>query len=119
MTLGSFYRSAAAFPKPEMRAMTKARHVKQDASAERLARAEVRKRDHARCRIPGCTDRAVHLHHIVYRSRSKRLRWRTINLVSLCVSHHRLVHAGEIKIAGNADDEIIVTGNVNLLRFRL
>lgn len=41
------------------------------------------------------------------------------NLCSLCVDHHALVHAGEIQISGNADEEIIVTGNVDALRFRL
>lgn len=41
------------------------------------------------------------------------------NLVSLCHEHHQLRHAGVIHISGNADDEIIVTGDVDRLRFRL
>lgn len=52
-------------------------------------------------------------------SKSKRLRWDSRNLVSLCVDHHRLEHAGVISISGNADDEIIVTGDTDLLKFRL
>ncbi len=113
------YYQECAIPKPEPRIMTKARRDKLDARDERAAREIVRKRDHGKCRIPGCTDRAVHLHHIVYRSKSKRLRWNPANLVSLCVEHHALEHAGEITISGNADDEIIVTGDIEKLRFRL
>lgn len=118
VSLGDYYRSAP-IPKPESRAFTKKRRDKLDAKDERAAREIVRKRDHGRCRIPGCTERAVHLHHIVYRSKSKRLRWLPANLVSLCQSHHQLEHSGDITISGNADDEIIVTGDVDKLRFRL
>lgn len=99
--------------------MTKKRREKQDAKNERACREITRKRDLGKCRIPGCIDRAVHLHHIVYRSQSKRLRWATQNCVWLCLDHHRLEHAGEIAVSGNADDEIIVTGNIDLLKFRL
>jgi 5-methylcytosine-specific restriction endonuclease McrA len=116
--LGEYYRRAG-IPKPEPRCLTKKRREKVDARDARDARAEVRRRDHGRCRIPNCHERAMHLHHIVYRSKSKRLRWDPRNLVSLCVDHHRLEHAGEITISGNADDEIIVTGNTDLLKFRL
>jgi len=117
-TLGQFYRSCA-IPKPEPRAVTKKRREKLDAKAERAAREIVRARDKGKCRIPGCSERAVHLHHIVYRSKSKARRWDPSNLVSLCPSHHSLEHAGEITISGDADHEIIVTGNVEALRFRL
>lgn len=118
MSLGEFYRNCG-IPKPEPRCVTKKRAEKVDAKNERAAREIVRKRDHGKCRIPGCTERAVHLHHIVYRSKSKALRWDPRNLVSLCVDHHRLEHAGEIQISGDADGELIITGNVDLLRFRL
>ncbi len=114
----SYYQDCA-IPKPEPRIITKTRRAKMDAKDERAAREIVRKRDHGKCRIPGCTERAVHLHHIVYRSKSKRLRWDPRNLVSLCVEHHGLEHAGEITISGNADEEIIVTGDIEKLRFRL
>jgi 5-methylcytosine-specific restriction endonuclease McrA len=118
MSLGDFYRTCG-IPKPEPRCVTKKRRDKVDAKDERTCREITRKRDKGKCRIPGCKEAAVHLHHIVYRSKSKRLRWRTENCVWLCVDHHRLEHAGEITIAGNADDEIIITGNVGALRFRL
>jgi 5-methylcytosine-specific restriction endonuclease McrA len=111
--------SRSAIPKGEPRVVTKARKQKQDAKAERAAREIVRKRDGGKCRIPGCFERATELHHIVYRSRSKGLKWAPANLVSLCGDHHRLEHAGVISIRGNADEEIEITGDVNRLRFRL
>jgi 5-methylcytosine-specific restriction endonuclease McrA len=113
-----YYRTCA-IPKPEPRCVSKARKQKLDAKAERACREIVRGRDKGRCRIPNCNERAVHLHHIVYRSKSKALRWVPGNLVSLCVEHHRLEHAGVITISGNADEEIVVTGDIDRLRFRL
>jgi len=108
-----------AIPKPEPRCVTKKRAEKIDARDERACREIVRKRDHGKCRIPGCLERSTEAHHIVYRSKSKARRWDPANLVSLCQDHHRLQHAGIISIAGNADDEIVVTGDVDRLRFRL
>ena len=105
--------------KPEPRVVTKKRRDKWDAKAERAAREIVRARDKGRCRIPNCHERAVHVHHIVYRSKSKRLRWIPSNLVSLCQSHHQLEHAHVIQISGDGDNEIIVTGDVDRLKFRL
>ena len=118
MTLGDFYRTCA-IPKPEPRIVTKTRRAKQDAQNERAAREIVRARDHGRCRIPNCRERATELHHIVYRSQSKRRRWMPENLLSLCHDHHALEHAGVISISGNADAEIVITGDVDRLRFRL
>lgn len=117
-TLGDYYRNAP-IAKPEPRCVTKKRAQKLDAKDERACREIVRARDKGRCRIPNCSERAVHLHHIVYRSKSKRLRWDPRNLVSLCADHHALEHAGEITISGDADQEIVVTGDVDKLRFRL
>ncbi len=118
MALGDFYRTCA-IPKPEPRAVTKKRAEKEDARDERQCREQTRRRDKGRCRIPGCSERATELHHITYRSKSKRLRWQTGNCVWLCVEHHRLEHSGDITITGDADTEIIVEGNPDLLRFRL
>ena len=119
MSESTDYYRTCAIAKPEPRCVAKRRAQKDDAKDERGARAAVRSRDQGRCRIPNCHERSVHLHHIVYRSKSKRLRWRTENLVSLCADHHALEHAGVITISGNADEEIIVTGDVDRLRFRL
>lgn len=111
--------SRLAYPKAELRAVVKKRKQKMDAKNERACREITRQRDGGRCRIPGCSERAQHLHHIVYRSQSSRRRWHTGNCCWLCVEHHRLVHASVIHISGDADAEIIVTGDVDRLRFRL
>jgi 5-methylcytosine-specific restriction endonuclease McrA len=116
--MDDYYRTCA-IPKPEPRCITKRRREKVDARDERACRAIVRKRDLGRCRIPGCIERATEAHHIVYRSRSRARRWDPANLLLLCQDHHRLRHAGVIQISGNADEEIIVTGDLDALRFRL
>lgn len=108
-----------AIEKPEPRCVSKRRAEKQDARQERIARESTRQRDKGSCRIPGCTERATELHHIVARSQSKKKRWLTSNLVWLCHDHHRLRHANVIQISGNADEELIVTGDLNALKFRL
>jgi 5-methylcytosine-specific restriction endonuclease McrA len=113
-----YYRTCA-IPKPEPRVVTKTRRAKLDAKDERAAREIVRKRDGGKCRIPGCLERATELHHLVYRSKSRGLRWHPANLVPLCREHHQLEHAGVIQISGNADEEIVITGDVNRLKFRL
>lgn len=111
--------SMLKFAKPEPRCVLKRRAEKFDQKQERACREITRARDKGKCRIPGCTEHATELHHIVPRSQSKRKRWLTSNCVWLCTDHHRLRHAGVIQISGNADEEIIVTGDVNRLRFRL
>ena len=58
---------------------------------ERLRRA-VHARDHGRCRIPGCTARATQIHHIRHWANGGDTCLR--NLISLCDSHHWLVHEG-------------------------
>lgn len=113
------YYQTCAIPKGELRAVTKRRQEKLAAKNERACRELTRRRDKGRCRIPNCNEPAQHLHHIVYRSKSKKNQWATERCVWLCVDHHRLEHAGEITISGNADQEIIVEGNTELLKFRL
>lgn len=113
------YYTTCAIPKPEPRCLTKKRRQKMDAKNERACREITRKRDKGRCRIPGCIERAQHWCHIQARSLSKARRFDTANTLWLCADHHRLQHAGDITISGNADEEIIVTGNIDLLKFRL
>lgn len=108
-----------AHPKPEPRVVTKKRREKKDDQAERACRLAVQKRDKGHCVVPGCKDRGVHMHHVIYRSQSKRLRWATSNNCLLCLDHHQLEHAGAIQISGNADDELFITGNIDALKFRL
>jgi hypothetical protein len=61
----------------------------------------VRARDLERCRVPGCSRRAVHAHHVVPRSRGGSDEpW---NLVALCACHHlRGVHGGWLRVRGTA-----------------
>lgn len=117
--MSSDYYRSCALPKPEPRCVAKRRAEKFGQQQERAAREITRKRDKGKCRIPGCTERATELHHIVPRSHSKKRRWDTRNLVWLCTDHHRLRHAGVIQIGGDADREIEVTGDLDALRFRL
>ena len=60
--------SGLKFAKPEPRCIWKKREQKIDAKNERACRAITRKRDGGKCRIPGCTEYASELHHIVPRS---------------------------------------------------
>lgn len=105
------------FPKPEPRVYAKKAKKLDLLSQERICRDVVRKRDKGRCVVPDCKKRAQHMHHITYRSRGGK--WRSANICSLCPSHHSLVHAGRIHISGNADDELIITGDRKDLAFRL
>ena len=106
-------------PKGTPRAIEKARKKKRDAKDERACREIVRARDKGRCRIPNCNNRDVEMHHIVPRSRSSRLKWEPANNCLLCRDHHHLRHNGIIQISGNADDELVITGDVDRLKFRL
>ncbi len=106
-------------PKPEPRCVLKLRAKKWDTKNERACREITRKRDGGKCRIPGCKEHATELHHIVARAHSKKRRWDTRNVCWLCRSHHQLRHAGIISIGGDADRELIVTGDIDRLRFRL
>lgn len=111
------YYQTAPIPKPEIRAVTWKRRDKKDAQAERACRKVVKRRDDNRCVVPRCRAYGRHMHHIVYRSKSKGLRWATSNNCLLCTDHHRLEHAGAITIRGNADDgRLVITGEIDLLK---
>lgn len=110
------YYQTARFPKPEISAVALKRRDLKDAQAERACRKFVKRRDDNRCIIPRCRQYGQHLHHIVYRSKSRGLRWATSNNCLLCVDHHRLEHAGEITIRGNADRTLVITGDVDLVK---
>ena len=110
------YYQTARFPKPAIRAVTQKIRQLRDRQAERRCRTLTRLRDNGTCRIAGCRRSARHLHHLTYRSQTRRNRWATGRCLWLCVDHHRLVHAGEIRITGNADGRLTVTGDVDRLR---
>jgi hypothetical protein len=52
------------------------------------------------CRVPGC-DRArwLHIHHLVHWTAGGRTD--PDNLMALCTAHHRMVHLGALRIAGD------------------
>jgi len=87
------------------------------AQQERACQLAVRARDKGRCVVPGCRDAAKHLHHI--HARSLGGKWTSANVCSLCVKHHQLVHGRVIAIEGDADQELVITGDVKHLRFVL
>lgn len=111
--------SQLAHPKGELRVERKRQKRLSDEEQERDARKRVRLRDGRRCAVPGCREPGAHLHHIVYRSRSRALRWATANLCFLCPAHHAMEHAGRITISGNADEHLTITGDVEALKFKL
>jgi 5-methylcytosine-specific restriction endonuclease McrA len=106
-----------AFPKGQPRVVDRIQRKQELRAQERACRKAVKARDKGRCVVPGCKERSAHLHHIVYRSRGGK--WRSENVCSLCVTHHQMVHASMIRIEGNADSELVITGDVNKLRFKL
>ncbi len=58
-------------------------------------------REAGRCGNPRCTDLASHCHHIIFRSRGGRTRLE--NEVAVCTSCHALIHAGLLKVDGDAN----------------
>jgi hypothetical protein len=64
-------------------------------------------RDSYTCSYPGCSARAkLHPHHITYRSKfgskGQRECHSLSNITTVCVFHHRQLHAGVIGVHGNA-----------------
>jgi 5-methylcytosine-specific restriction endonuclease McrA len=65
-----------------------------------LRRAALR-RDHERCRVPGCSHATfLDLHHIVPRSEGGQHELE--NLITICGAHHRAAHLGKVLITGSA-----------------
>lgn len=105
------------FAKPEPRIVKKKEKQLAAAAQERACRLAVKKRDQGRCRVPGCRESGLHLHHIIYRSRGGK--WTTANCCLLCAIHHQLLHNGLIEVRGNADEELIIEGERKWLAFTL
>jgi hypothetical protein len=65
-------------------------------------RREVLERDPAgRCQVPGCSNRAVQVHHIVFRRHGGKDE--PSSLVGLCMPHHQMcLHVGYMNIRGQA-----------------
>jgi HNH endonuclease len=67
---------------------------------------KVRERDLGRCRMPGCSRKAVHAHHVDPRSHGGADA--PENLVALCACHHlRGIHGGYIRVRGRAPDRLV------------
>lgn len=113
--------SGLKFAKDEPRIVGKKRQKLDAASEERECRAFVKARDKGRCVVPGCkTPRdGIEMHHVIPRSRSRRLKWATSNNCLVCKTHHALRHAGKISITGDANGELLINGPREMLEFRL
>jgi hypothetical protein len=73
----------------------------------RATRRAVARRDKGCCQFPGCTNsRFTEIHHIIH--------WacggdhNLTNLTTLCGTHHRLVHEGGYRIAGNGNQPVFL-----------
>jgi hypothetical protein len=63
-------------------------------------RREVLRRDHHRCRAPGCAHATfVDVHHV--RTRADGGQHDPGNLITLCGAHHRAIHEGTLQIVGD------------------
>lgn len=109
--------SGLKFAKPEPRMVDRIRYKRDLAAQERACRKAVKARDKGHCVVPFCKARSHHLHHITFRSQGGK--WRTGNVCSLCLFHHRALHAGKIRIVGDADQELIITGDRRYLQVTL
>jgi hypothetical protein len=64
---------------------------------------KVRERDQGWCQVPGCSHRAVHSHHLDFRSHGGSDD--PENQVGLCAFHHlRCIHGGFLAVFGRAPD---------------
>lgn len=95
-----------ALPKPRKGTATRARRAKKRASDRTLAvnAATVRERDGNRCRVCHSSE-GVQVHHVVYRSRGGG--HATSKLACLCRICHEKVHAGTLRLSGNADASLV------------
>ena len=67
-------------------------------------RRRVLAREAGRCGNPRCGHLAEHCHHIVFRSRGGKTD--LANEVAVCTTCHALIHAGLLRVYGNAQDEL-------------
>jgi hypothetical protein len=64
---------------------------------------QVRERDHGHCQVPGCSRRAAHSHHVLFRSHGGG--HEASNRIGLCAWHHlRCIHGGYLSVFGRAPD---------------
>jgi hypothetical protein len=75
-----------------------------DGPTPRRLHRQVLAREGGRCGNPRCHHRADHCHHIILRSRGGRTELQ--NEVAVCGTCHALIHAGLLRISGNAGGEL-------------
>ena len=64
---------------------------------------QVRERDLGFCQVPGCSHRATHSHHVLFRSRGGGDE--LTNQAGTCAFHHlRCIHGGHLTVTGRAPD---------------
>lgn len=95
-------------PKGKAGVIAREEAAEQTGRIQRAVLAAVRKRDGKICRVPDCKKPSTHSHHIVYRSLGGA--WTTQNMLRLCTKHHQYVHAGILKIHGDADKTLVWEG---------
>jgi predicted restriction endonuclease len=111
--------SMLKYGKPVPRVVEKRDKRLTDAQREKACREEVWKRFGRHCCVPGCREQAIEQHHIVYRSRSVKLKYEPTNRAPLCTAHHQLLHAGKITIERDAAGCLIIRGERKYLAFKL
>jgi hypothetical protein len=64
---------------------------------------QVRDRDQGYCQVPGCSRRAAHSHHVLFRSQGGG--HEASNQLGVCAFHHlRCIHGGHLSVFGPAPD---------------
>ncbi len=76
-------------------------------------RRQVLAREAVRCGNPRCLNRAAHCHHIRFRSQGGKSE--LANEVAVCATCHALVHAGLLRVRGDANDALTWTPVVDSL----
>jgi hypothetical protein len=98
-----------AVPKPKSRLLEKAERRASEAAEMRACYRQVDQREEYRCRVtsvsvnpssPSMLERGHH-HHLIYRSRGGG--HHTNNVVLVSAKTHLAIHAGEIRLSGDAD----------------
>jgi DprA winged helix domain len=85
---------------------TAGRQVKRGGAMPAAVKNAVLLRDRCRCRVPGChLRRYVEVHHL--REQSKGGSHSRRNCLTLCTRHHQWLHAGKLRVEGNADGELV------------
>lgn len=68
-------------------------------------RRQVLRRDHGRCRVPGCCNASwIEVHHL--RLRSEQGDHDPRNLAAICACHHDRIHDGFLLVEGDAEAEL-------------